>query len=139
VAASDLAGGSIHEVNQRLLLWARREGGGLARVEYSSEFARQRVEQQLQTALAEVGIAFTVVTLPTLGQSATEVVRSLLEQLGEPRGCVPPNPRAFGAVCSGAVSRGGGERFAHDLFASSAGEFGGGGGTKRIAGFDFAV
>jgi tetratricopeptide (TPR) repeat protein len=75
------------EVLQRLLLWARREGRGLARVEYSSEFARLRLEQRLQAALAEVGVAFTVVTLPPL-QSATEVMEALLEQLGQVSGGV---------------------------------------------------
>jgi tetratricopeptide (TPR) repeat protein len=76
------------EVLQRLLLWARREGRGLARVEYSSEFARLRLEQRLQAALAEAGVAFTVVTLPSL-QSATAVMEALLEQLGQvPSGVV---------------------------------------------------
>jgi tetratricopeptide (TPR) repeat protein len=80
--------GSIAEVSQRLLLWAVRQGGGLARVEYSSEFARQQVEQQLRTALAPKDITLTVVTL-LMHQSAEFVIRDLLAQLEQiPAGSV---------------------------------------------------
>ncbi|MGB3299597.1 MAG: tetratricopeptide repeat protein, partial [Phormidesmis sp.] len=72
--------GSAAEVSQRLLLWAKRDGSGLARVEYSSEFSRQQVVQALQTALAEAGIGFTVIELPT-HQTAPEVVQFLLQKL----------------------------------------------------------
>ena len=89
MALSDLSqAGSVAEVSQRLLLWARRDGGGLARVEYSSEFARQQVMQRLQASLAQDGIALTVVALP-MYQSATEVVQALLKQLAQvPNGVV---------------------------------------------------
>ncbi|MGB3573881.1 MAG: hypothetical protein WBA01_17725, partial [Phormidesmis sp.] len=39
--------GTIDEVSQRLLLWAKRDGGGLARVEYASEFSREQLLQRL--------------------------------------------------------------------------------------------
>ena len=48
--------GSIPDVTQRLLLWAGRSPSGLARVEYSSEFARQWVMQALKLSLAERSI-----------------------------------------------------------------------------------
>jgi tetratricopeptide (TPR) repeat protein len=80
--------GSIVEVQQRLMLWARRPGGGLARVEYSSEFARQRVVQQMQGLLAEDQIAFTNIEL-LRNRSATDVIQDLLQQLAQvPSGVV---------------------------------------------------
>jgi tetratricopeptide (TPR) repeat protein len=80
--------GSVAEVRQRLLLWARRPGGGLARVEYSSEFARQQVVQQMQAVLAQDQIAFTPIELLS-NRSASEVVQDLLAQLAQvPSGVV---------------------------------------------------
>ncbi len=72
--------GSIEDVCQRLLLWGKQEGGGLARVEYSSEFDRQRVVQRLRGELAQAGVAWTDVDLPTR-RSAEEIVRVLRERL----------------------------------------------------------
>ncbi len=74
------ASGSIAEVSKRLLLWANREGSGLARVEYGSEFSRQQVLQALQSSLAEAGTELTIIDLP-VHRTATEVVQFLLETL----------------------------------------------------------
>ncbi len=88
MASDSIAPGSIDDVCQRLLLWGRREGGGLARVEYSSEFDRQRVVQRLQGELAQAGIAWTEIKLPTRCE-ATEIVRFLRERLSQvPQGVV---------------------------------------------------
>ena len=83
-----IAPDSIAEVSQRLLLWANRQGSGLARVEYSSEFSRQRALQSLQSSLAETGVELTSIELPTQ-RTATEVVQFLLERLANvPSGVV---------------------------------------------------
>ncbi|MGB3765063.1 MAG: hypothetical protein WA947_00765, partial [Phormidesmis sp.] len=73
-----IAAGSIVEVSGRLLLWANRDGRGLARVEYSSEFSRQQVLQRLQSELAKRGVELTNIELPTR-RTAPEVVQFLLE------------------------------------------------------------
>ncbi|PZO48551.1 MAG: tetratricopeptide repeat-containing protein [Phormidesmis priestleyi] len=82
-----MAPGSIDEVCQRVLLWGQREGGGLARVEYSSEFDRQRVVQRLQRELAQAGVAWTEIVLPTR-REATDIVRFLRERLSQVPGGV---------------------------------------------------
>ncbi|MGB3292273.1 MAG: tetratricopeptide repeat protein [Phormidesmis sp.] len=82
-----MAQGSIAEVSQRLLLWANRQGSGLARVEYSSEFSRQRVLEALKSSLAETGVELTSIELPT-HRTATEVVQFLLERLANVPGGV---------------------------------------------------
>ena len=73
---------NIDEVCQRLRLWAARDGRGLARVEYSSDFSRQKVLSQLAPALDEKGIALTTIELPQ-GKTAPEVVQFLLSELAE--------------------------------------------------------
>jgi tetratricopeptide (TPR) repeat protein len=88
--------GSIGDVRDRLLLWAGRSqivsaGGGspvvcreslssLARVEFASEFSRQRVVEELRSALAERSILFHEIILPRQ-QEPTAVVLELLEKL----------------------------------------------------------
>jgi tetratricopeptide (TPR) repeat protein len=75
---------SVDDVCQRLLLWGNREGGGLARVEYSSEFDRQRVVQRLRGELEQTGIVWTDIQLELHPPcEATEVVEFLLKQLSE--------------------------------------------------------
>jgi tetratricopeptide (TPR) repeat protein len=59
------ATGSIHDIIQRLLLWGGRAAPGLAKVEYSSEFSRQAVINQLRSALREKEIALHEIQLPT--------------------------------------------------------------------------
>jgi tetratricopeptide (TPR) repeat protein len=87
-SANSPPAGSVDDVCQRLLLWGQREGGGLARVEYSSEFDWQRVVQRLQNELAQAGVAWSEIELPTRC-SAVEVVQFLRERLGEiPAGVV---------------------------------------------------
>lgn len=74
--------GSIDEISKRLALWARRNPQGLVRVEYSSEFARQRVVQQLTTLLALHHLSVQEISLPSY-QPAETLVRFLLEQLAQ--------------------------------------------------------
>ena len=80
MAAFEHETGSISDISRRLILWGRRSDRGMARVEYSSEFARQQVTQQLQAALSEVGIAYREISL-TSQQSADRVVADLLDRL----------------------------------------------------------
>ncbi|MGF1520586.1 MAG: tetratricopeptide repeat protein, partial [Nodosilinea sp.] len=85
--------GSIEDISRRLALWARRDSSGLVRVEYSSEFARQRVMQQLQSLLTGQGIPLEEITLPTF-QDAETVVQTLVERLEE----IATQPSAFVSV-----------------------------------------
>lgn len=62
--------GSIEDITQRILLWGKRTGMGLLRVEFSSEFARQKVLQRLQAELAQFKIPFRDIVLPTYQQPA---------------------------------------------------------------------
>ena len=74
--------GSIPDVTQRLLLWAGRSPSGLARVEYSSEFARQWVMQALKLSLAERSIPLHQLVLPT-HQTPEALVAYLLQALSQ--------------------------------------------------------
>jgi tetratricopeptide (TPR) repeat protein len=80
------ASGSIADVAARLLLWARRSGKGLALVEYSSEFSRQRVVERVK---AELG-GTVVQTIALLRQgSAADAVQDLVDRLAAvPEGTV---------------------------------------------------
>ena len=80
IATSSLQPGSIAEISKRLALWARRDPKGLVRLEYSSEFARQRVVQQLQNFLAKDEIAVHEITLPAY-QYSESLVLNLVQQL----------------------------------------------------------
>jgi tetratricopeptide (TPR) repeat protein len=77
-STDDLQYGSINDITKRLLIWGKRPGMGLTRVEFSSEFARQVVLQQLQTELAQIKVSFKDIVLPTYQQPA--VLADLLEQ-----------------------------------------------------------
>ena len=72
--------GSMADIAGRLVLWARRNPQGLVRVEYSSEFARQDVLQQVQAQLSGEAIPISEVALPS-NQAADAVVADLLQQL----------------------------------------------------------
>jgi tetratricopeptide (TPR) repeat protein len=80
MAASERSAGSIADTAGRLSLWAKREGKGLAQVEYSSEFSRQRVVAQVE---AELAIASVGVRAIVLSRQATvaDGVQDLLRQL----------------------------------------------------------
>ncbi|MEO1210298.1 MAG: tetratricopeptide repeat protein [Cyanobacteria bacterium J06638_20] len=80
IATSSLQPGSIAEISKRLALWARRDPKGLVRVEYSSEFARQRVVQQLKSVLAKHEITVHEITLPAY-QYSESLVLNLMQQL----------------------------------------------------------
>ena len=74
--------GSINDIKKRLLLWAKRSPKGLARVEFSSEFSRQKVLEEMRTTLAEAEITMHEVVLPSQ-QEAIVVVEKLLEELNQ--------------------------------------------------------
>lgn len=74
--------GSINDIKNRLLLWAKRSPKGLARVEFSSEFSRQKVLDEMTATLAESKIKLHEIVLPSQ-QEAIVVVEKLLEQLNQ--------------------------------------------------------
>jgi tetratricopeptide (TPR) repeat protein len=77
-STDDLQYGSINDITKRLLIWGKRPGMGLTRVEFSSEFARQAVLQRLQADLAQLQVPFKDIVLPTYQQPA--VLADTLEQ-----------------------------------------------------------
>lgn len=81
-SSPSLEPGSIKEVTARLLLWGRRAPRGLARVEFTSEFARQEVISTLRKSFEGLGIGFQELELPR-NQPATEIVEFLLTHLKE--------------------------------------------------------
>jgi tetratricopeptide (TPR) repeat protein len=74
--------GSINDIKKRLLLWAKRSPKGLARVEFSSEFSRQKVLEAMRITLAEADITLHEIVLPSQ-QEAIVVVEKLLEELNQ--------------------------------------------------------
>src|SRR5580700_887980 len=72
--------GSIEEVTARLKLWCVQQGGGLARVEWDSAYARQEVVNRLKGPLEEAGIPLVEISLPP-GQASNETVVRLIEKL----------------------------------------------------------
>lgn len=74
--------GSINDIKKRLLLWAKRSPKGLARVEFSSEFSRQKVLEEMRASLAESRITLHELVLPSQ-QEAIVVVEKLLEELNQ--------------------------------------------------------
>jgi tetratricopeptide (TPR) repeat protein len=70
--------GSINDIKKRLLLWAKRSPKGLARIEFSSEFSRQKVLEEMR----ESGIILHEIVLPSQ-QEAIVVVEKLLEELNQ--------------------------------------------------------
>jgi tetratricopeptide (TPR) repeat protein len=74
--------GSINDIKKRLLLWAKRSPKGLARVEFSSEFSRQKVLEEMSLTLAEAKIKLHEIVLPSQ-QEAIVVVEKLLEELNQ--------------------------------------------------------
>jgi hypothetical protein len=74
--------GSINDIKKRLLLWAKRSPKGLARIEFSSEFSRQKVLEEMRESLAESRITLHEIVLPSQ-QEAIVVVEKLLEELNQ--------------------------------------------------------
>ena len=74
--------GSINDIKKRLLLWAKRSPKGLARVEFSSEFSRQRVLEEMRTTLADSEISLYEIVLLSQ-QEPIVVVEKLLEELNQ--------------------------------------------------------
>jgi tetratricopeptide (TPR) repeat protein len=72
--------GSITDTRNRLLLWAGRPVGSLIRAEFSSEFSRQRVIDELHNTLADRGIPFHELVL-SVQQEPVDVVRQILAQI----------------------------------------------------------
>jgi tetratricopeptide (TPR) repeat protein len=79
---NSLETGSIKDIKGRLVLWARRSPKGLARVEFASEFSRQRVVQQVRSALTEQKIPFHEINLPSQ-QDPEILVAALLQELAQ--------------------------------------------------------
>ncbi|MFQ3616914.1 MAG: tetratricopeptide repeat protein [Cyanobacteriota bacterium] len=74
--------GSIADISARLVLWGGREMPGMARVEYSSEFSRQAVMNQVRAALEPRGILVQELELRP-NQSPSVAVADLLERLSQ--------------------------------------------------------
>jgi tetratricopeptide (TPR) repeat protein len=72
--------GTIADTVAQLAVWAEHAPHGLARAEFTNEFARQRVEAELQKALRKKKIAFHRIRLPEK-QHAIDIVRFIVEQL----------------------------------------------------------
>ena len=72
--------GTIADIAARLALWSRNAPRGLVRVEFSSEFARQRVVAQLSAALKDAEVPFHEIDLPK-DQQPQALLRFLLERL----------------------------------------------------------
>src|SRR5580692_11636087 len=79
--------GSIEEVTGRLKLWCVQQGGGLARVEWDSVYARQEVVNRLKESLDVLGISLDEISLPP-GQASNETVVRLIEKLRSRSGSV---------------------------------------------------
>jgi tetratricopeptide (TPR) repeat protein len=79
--------GSIEEVTARLKLWCAQQGGGLARVEWDSVYARQEVVNRLKESLDGLGISLVEISLPP-GQASNETVVRLIEKLRSRAGSV---------------------------------------------------
>jgi tetratricopeptide (TPR) repeat protein len=80
--------GSISDISSRLLLWTQRSAQGLARVEFSSDFSRQRVVNYLKGELAKQQIPLTEIQLPPY-REPMEIVDYLLAELDkQPEGVV---------------------------------------------------
>ncbi|MEM9540454.1 MAG: tetratricopeptide repeat protein [Cyanobacteria bacterium P01_E01_bin.42] len=80
MARPNLVEGTIDNAVARLSLWCRRETKGLARVSFSSEFARLQVEERLEFSLREGGIPFHNIDFPRW-ENPSVVFRFLLESL----------------------------------------------------------
>ena len=72
--------GSVADIQARLLLWCRRAGPGLARVEFTDERVRQRIVHGLRAELGSNGVLFNEITLP-VDKEPTALVRDLLHRL----------------------------------------------------------
>jgi tetratricopeptide (TPR) repeat protein len=64
VHRAELIPGGIADTTARLLLWGKRSSGSLARVEFSSDFSRQKVVSELRYQFKEKQIPFYEIKLP---------------------------------------------------------------------------
>lgn len=69
---------SIAGVADRLALWGKRAPKGLARVEFDSDFSRQKAEARVRDACAAANIPFHAISLPQ-SAPAHEVVSYLMD------------------------------------------------------------
>jgi len=76
----NLFSGSVDHTLARLLLWSQRPTRGLARVEFYSEFSRQKVTANLSQELQKEGITFTEIRL-LLWAKPSYVLNFLVEKL----------------------------------------------------------
>ena len=77
---SELIPGSIADTIARLLLWSQRCSRSLARVEFSSEFSRQKVIRELRNQFKEKEIPFHEIKLPLL-ENPSVVFNFLFKEL----------------------------------------------------------
>ncbi len=74
------AKGTIGDIRDRLLLWASRPVGCLLKVEFASEFSRQRVIADLRSTLADQDIPFYELSLPAQ-QEPVVILEAILAQI----------------------------------------------------------
>src|SRR5437773_590443 len=72
--------GTVAHTVARLARWGRLAPQGLARVEFDSAFAQQRVATVLRETFRAAGIPFHEIELPA-NTPAVELVRDLVERL----------------------------------------------------------
>jgi tetratricopeptide (TPR) repeat protein len=72
--------GSVAAIEARLLLWCGRESAGLAKVEFTSEFARTQVMRGLCKGLEASSVGLIPIALPQ-GKQPAEILNFLLQEL----------------------------------------------------------
>ena len=80
VHKTELIPGSIADTIARLLLWGKRSSGSLARIEFSSDFSRQKVVSELRYQFKEKQILFYEIKLPR-GKKPSVVFNFLFKEL----------------------------------------------------------
>ena len=76
----ELVPGTITHTIGLLSLWSQRPSRGLAKVEFSSDFARQKVIKELRYKLKNKGIVFYEIKLPQ-GKNPSDVFNFILKEL----------------------------------------------------------
>lgn len=72
--------GTVIEVYRRLSLWCQQAPDGMARVNYSSSFAKAQVMDLLRLSLKEKGIRLLEISLQVL-ENERELIQSVIEQI----------------------------------------------------------
>ena len=79
--------GTIVTVRDHLLTWSQRTERGMARVQYTSEFSRKRVVNELQIELHKKNIPFHEISLPS-DLAPSELTNHIIEKLSQIEGGV---------------------------------------------------